>query len=188
MPLDNNHPPDITIMEDLQTKEIHKISHKIDIVDQTVKTIDIEIIIQDQTQIEAISKIITEIVQTQTPETDIVQMIVLETPQIIDIETIQTVGTDNTKITNHETFPAIDQTSIIITIDHVKTLKTESQFIQIDKEIFLNHRTEIINNIRIHHKTIEVVHLKIKDKLTKYNQLKKLNKTLPILITQKPQN
>ena len=39
----------------------------------------------------------------------------------------------------------------------------------------------------MHNKTIEVVHLNIKDKLTKYNQLKKLNQTPPVLITQKPQ-
>ena len=35
--LENNHPKDITIVEDLQTKKIHEIFHKIDIVDQTVK-------------------------------------------------------------------------------------------------------------------------------------------------------
>ena len=41
-PLDNNHRTDITFVEDLQIKEIHKISDKIDIVDQTVKTISIK--------------------------------------------------------------------------------------------------------------------------------------------------
>ena len=67
-------------------------------------------------------------------------------------------------------------------------LKIEIRIIKMDKEIFLNHRTEIIHNIKIQNKTIEVVHLNIKDKLTKYNQLKKLNQTLPVLITQKPQS
>ena len=49
MPLDNNHPSDITIVDDLQIKKIQEISHKIDIVDQTVKAINIETIIHDQT-------------------------------------------------------------------------------------------------------------------------------------------
>ena len=59
-------------------------------------------------------------------------MIVLENPHTIGTETIQTVGTDNTKITNHETFHTIDQTLIVITIDDVRTLKIEFQIIQID--------------------------------------------------------
>ena len=50
IPLDNNHLTEITTAEDLQIKEIHEVFHKIDIVDQTVKTINIEITIQDQTQ------------------------------------------------------------------------------------------------------------------------------------------
>ena len=98
MPLDNNHPTVITIVENLQLKEIHETSHKLDIVDQTVKTINIEIISEDQTQIEATIQIITGIVQTQTPETDTIQMIVLETPHAIETETIQTIGTDHIKI------------------------------------------------------------------------------------------
>ena len=89
------------------------------------------------------------------------------------------------KITDHETIQTIDQNIIIITIDHVTILRIEIQIIKIDKEMFLNHRTEIIHNIKNHSKTIEV---NFKDKLTKYNQLKKLNQTLPFLITQKTQN
>ena len=65
--------------------------------------------------------------------------------------------------------------------------KIEIRIIKIDKEISLNYRTEIIHIIRIHYKTVDVVHLNIKNKLTKYNQLKKLNQTLPVLITQKAQ-
>ena len=53
MPQDNNQPTGITIGEDLQIKEFHEVSHKLDIVDQRVKTIDIAKIIQDQIQIEA---------------------------------------------------------------------------------------------------------------------------------------
>ena len=37
IPLNKNHPTDITIREDLQIEEFHKFSHKIDMVDQTVK-------------------------------------------------------------------------------------------------------------------------------------------------------
>ena len=188
MSLENNHSRDITIVEDLQIKEIHVISHKIDIIDQTVKTINIEIIIQDQTQTEATTQIIAGIVQTQTPKIYIIQTTVLETPHTIETETIQTTGTDSIKITDHETIQTIDQDLIIITIDDVTILKIEIQFGQIDKEIFLNHHTETIHNIRILNKTIEVVHLNIKDKLTKYNPLKKLNQTLSVLITQKPKN
>ena len=71
MSLENNHPTDMTIVEDLQIKEVHVVSHKVDIVDQTVKTTNIEIIIQDQTQTETITQIITGIVQTQIPDIDI---------------------------------------------------------------------------------------------------------------------
>ena len=35
---------------------------------------------------------------------------------------------------------------------------------KLDKEIILNHRTKIIQNIKIHNKTIEEVHLNNKDK------------------------
>ena len=140
------------------------------------------------TQTEEITQIKTGIVQIQTPEIDFIQTTVLEIHHTIETETIQTTETDNIKITDHETIQTIDQTLIIIIIDHVTILKNEIQIIQVDKEIFLNHRTEIKHNIKTHNKSIEVVHLNIKDKLTKYNQLKKLNQTLPVLITQKPQN
>ena len=89
-------------MKDLQTKETYEISHKKDIVDQTVKIINIEIIILDQIQIEATIQITAGTIQTQN-ETDIVQMIVLETPDTIETETNQTTGKDKIKITDHET-------------------------------------------------------------------------------------
>ena len=56
---------------------------------------------------------------------------------------------------------------------------------QIDKESILNHRTEIIHKTKNHNKTIGVVHLNIKDKLAKCNQL---NQTLPVLKTKNTQN
>ena len=53
MCLDNNHPTDITNVEDLQIKEIHVSSHTIDIADQTVKTINTEMFIQDRSRQES---------------------------------------------------------------------------------------------------------------------------------------
>ena len=150
-------------MEDLEIREIHEISHKIDIINQTIKTISIAITIHDQTQIEVTTQNIIEIVQNQTPETDFIKTIVLEFHYTKETETIQTIGTDSIKITDHQTIKTIVQTIIIITIDHVKFLRIEIQIIKIDKEVFLNHRTEIIHNIKTLNKTIEVVHLNIKD-------------------------
>ena len=75
IPLDNNQPTDITIAKDLQIKETHEISLRIDIDDQTLRTINIESTIRDQTQTEVTTQIITEIVQTQTPEIEINQIL-----------------------------------------------------------------------------------------------------------------
>ena len=88
MPLDNNQPKDITIVEDLQIKKIHKNSHKIDIVDQTVKTIDIEITIQDQIQIEATIRASSKTVP--------VQAFVIDTIQTIDPGFPHTIGKEFT--------------------------------------------------------------------------------------------
>ena len=109
-------------------------------------------------------------------------------PHTVETETIQTIGTDNIKITDHETIQTIDQTTLIIPRDHLKILRKEIQIIKIDKKIFLNHRTEKIHNIKIDNKTIEVVYLNIKDKLTENNQLKKLNQNLSVLKTSRQQN
>ena len=50
----------IRIVEDYhQTKEIHEISHKTDIVDKTVEIISIEIAIQDQIQTDLNFRLIT---------------------------------------------------------------------------------------------------------------------------------
>ena len=56
---------------------------------------------------------------------------------------------DSIQITDHKTIQTKDQTIIIITIDHVRILRIEILFIQIDKEIILNHRLEIIHNIKL---------------------------------------
>ena len=52
---------------------------------------------------------------------------------------------------------------------------------QIDRETTLSNHTEITLKKQIHNKTTEVEHPSIKDKLTKYNQHKKLNQTQPVL-------
>ena len=57
-----NHLSGITTAEDLQIEEIHKISHKIDIVDQTVKTTKIEITIKHQTQTEVTFQIVIDFI------------------------------------------------------------------------------------------------------------------------------
>ena len=72
-PLDNNHLTEIIIAEDPQIEEIHNISHRIDIFDQTVKTIKIEISIQEQTQTEKTTQITIGIVHTQTSKIDIIE-------------------------------------------------------------------------------------------------------------------
>ena len=71
-------------------RRIHEMSHKIDIVDQTVKTINIEIIIQDQTQTEVTTQIITEIVDIRILEIDTIQTTVPEIPRITERGIIQT--------------------------------------------------------------------------------------------------
>ena len=125
-----------TIAEDLQIEEIFEISHKIDIVGQTVKTINNEVNIQDQTQTEVTTQIIIEIVLIQTLEVDIIQTTVPEIPHINEAGTTQTISIDNTQIIDHETIQTTDQTIIIITIDHVTLPRTEILIIQIDKKLF----------------------------------------------------
>ena len=184
----NNHLTEITSAEDPQIEEIHKISHRIDIFDQTVKTIRFEIKIEVQTQTEKTTRNTKGIVHTQTSEIDIIETTVLEKLHITETEITQTIGIDIIQITDHEPIQTIDQTIKNIKIEHVKIPRTEVLTIQIDKEFILSHQIEIIHNTKIHNKTIEVAHLNIKDKLTRYNQLKKLNQTLPVLITRKNQN
>ena len=162
--LDNNHLTEIITVEGPQTKEIHAFSHKIDIFDQIVKTIIIEIIIQR----EVTTPITIEIVQIQTLKTHTVPKI----PRITETVTTQTKGIDNTQIKDHETIQTTDQTIIIITIDYVTIPITKILTIPIDKKIILSHQ-------------IGIIHLNIKDKSAKFDQLKKPNQTLMVLITHK---
>ena len=58
IPLDNNYLTQLTTAENLQIEGFHEISHKIDLVNQTVITIKIVITIQDQTQTELTTPVI----------------------------------------------------------------------------------------------------------------------------------
>ena len=143
MSLDSNHPTDITNVEDLRIKEFHEISHGIDIVDQTVKTIDIEIIIQDQIQTEATIRTSLKTVPVLTLVIHTIQTIDLEIPHTKETEIIQIKETDSIKIRDHETIQTMNQTTIdqittIITLDQVTILKIEIRIIVIDKEFFLS--------------------------------------------------
>ena len=55
--------------EDPQTEELHQICHKTDIADRIVRIISIKTNTQDQTQVEVITQIISEIVPSQALET-----------------------------------------------------------------------------------------------------------------------
>ena len=88
--LQNNHLIIRIIEDDPQTKEIHEISYKTDIVDQTVEIISIEITIQNQIQTDLNFRFIP--VPIQVLEIDNIQMIDLESLHIIEIEIIPTIG------------------------------------------------------------------------------------------------
>ena len=131
---------------------------------ETVKTINIKIIIQDQSQAEVITSITKEIVHIPTLKIDIIRRTVLKIPHIIETKTTQTMGIDNTQIIDHETIQTKDQTMKIIPIDPVRIPIIKTLFTQNDKENILSHHIEIIHNTKIHNETIEVAHLNIKDK------------------------
>ena len=128
-------------------------------------------------------------VPVQTLVIDNIQTIDLETPHTIETE-INQIETDSIKITDHETTQTmnqttIDQITITITSDQVTILKLEIRNIIIDKEIFFcqsphRNNTQYQNS----HQNYRSSTPKHQSQITKYNQLKKLNQTLPALITQ----
>ena len=87
--IDNNHFIEIKFAEYPQTEEIHGAFHKTDIADQIVRTTSIEINIQDQTLLEAISQIVIEIVPIRTQETYSILMIVQESRHTNGIKIFQ---------------------------------------------------------------------------------------------------
>ena len=103
-------------MADHQNKEIHEVSHKIDIVDQLVKMISIETIIHNQIQKDENFRLIS--VPTQTLGTDTFKTIdhethlTIETGIIptIELEAIQTIEINVIKTTYQEKIQTTDQT------------------------------------------------------------------------------
>ena len=170
MPLDNNNSTDITIVEDLQIKKNQKISHQIDIVDQTVKTIDVEIVIQDQIQMEATIRTSLKTFPVQTFLKDTIQKIDPETNHMIETEIIRIIETDKSKTTSRDYSNNRSNYHRSNFISYHNSSRDNSQNRNCNyrdrQGIFPNHRREIIHNIRIHNKTLEVVHLHSKDKLT----------------------
>ena len=96
---ETNHHLTQIIEVDLRNKEIHKISHKIDIVDQIVKIVNIEITIPDRNQIEQNLHLHPVPIQTlgidtiQTIDHEIHHIIEIGTIVTIEIEAIQTIET-----------------------------------------------------------------------------------------------
>ena len=139
--LDNSHFIIRIIEEDHQIKEIHKISHKTDIVDQIVEIVDIEITIQDQTQTNL--NFCLMLFPIGILEKEVIQIIDLEIFHIIEIdifptiviETIQMIEILDVKIIDHAIFLTTDQKIIIINIDYAIIHRTEFQLITTDKKL-----------------------------------------------------
>ena len=106
---------------------------------------------------------------------EIHRTIEIETIQIIEIEAIQIIEINIIQITDQETTPKIEiikDPIIYIQIDHETIHKTETQVITIYKEIIPNLLIGIVTVIQIPNTDIEAILQNIKDKLTKYKQLK----------------
>ena len=158
------------IQDDHHTKENHKISHKTDIVDHIVEIVIIKITIQDQFQRNTNFRLMLDPIQIL--EIEIIQIIGLETLHTTDIEIIPTIGIEtiqtieilDIKTINHAIILTTDQNTRVIKIDHATIHRTEFEDITIDKGTTLNNHIGITHVIKIHNKTIGVVHLNIKDK------------------------
>ena len=174
-----NHQITQVIEEDHQNEEIHRILHKIIIIDQIV-----EITTRDQIQIQ--HNLFLDSIPNQTQETNTIQTINHETHHITEIE-IRITRTIDQEITHITDQTITDQTTIIKT-DHEIIHKIEIKVIIIDIEIILNHHIEIITIIIILNIATEVVHPNIKDILIKYNQMKKQHQTPQVLMTQEITN
>ena len=97
-------------------------------------------------------------------------MIVPDFPHKIETEIIQAKEIDITLIKNQEkTIQKKDQITTITTTDPVTTQVTKTTKTQLDRQTILRQHIVLTLNIQAHNKTTEVVHLGIKDKLTKYN-------------------
>ena len=182
-----NHHITQVIEEDHQNEEIHKILHKIIIIDQIVEmTTPDQIQIQHNLFLDLIPNQGINTIQTINHETH--HIIEIETIQIIAIEVIQTTVIRITQTIDqgitHITDQVITDQTIIIKTDHKTIHKIDIQVIIIVIEIIPNHHTEIITIIIILTIATEVVHLNIKDILIKYNQIRKQDQTPQVLMTQ----
>ena len=169
-----NHRITLTTEVDHQIKETCEILHKTDIVDHTVKILNIEIIIHDQTQIDRIILLIP--VPIHTLEIDTIQMIDHEIHRTIDMEIILTIETEAIQIIeindikiDNEIIQTKDQINkdliiTIIKIDLEKIHKIGIQTTTKDKETTLNHLIEITHVIQILKTSIRVKHQNIRDK------------------------
>ena len=169
---------------DHQNKEIHKISHKIDIVDQ----IQTEKICLIPVPIQALG---IDTIQTIYHETH--HTIETETIQTKRIEVIQIIEVNITKTADQEiiltTDPIINEQITTTTItDHEKFHKIGVQTITISKGIILNLLIEVIIATTILNTNIEATHRNIKDKLIRYKQKKKQLQTPLVSMIQKVQN
>ena len=176
--LEINHHITLVIEVDHPKREIHETSHKIDIADRIVETT-----IHDRIQTQHI--LLLHPVPNQSQGIDTIPTIDHEIHHTIEIETIQTIGIEVIQIieikiiqtTDHETNHRINQIikdQIIITkTDQEIIHKIETQVTTIDIEIIPNHLIGIIIVTPILIIDIEVTHQNIKDKLTKYKQMKK---------------
>ena len=115
----------------------------------------------------------------------------IETIHIIEIEVSRTIEIRITRTIDQEITHITDQTTdqmTIIKTDHGIIHKIEIQVIIINIETIPNHHIGIISIIIILNIDTEVVHQNIKDKLIKYNQMKKQHQTPQVLTTQEVTN
>ena len=198
--LEINHHITLLIEVDHPNKEIHEISHKIEIADRIVETT-----IHDRIQIQhnlfqhPVHNQI-EIDITQTINHEIHLIIEIETIQIIEIETIQTIGIEVTQTIEIKIIQTIDHKidriidriikdrMIITKTDQEIIHKIDTQVTTIDIEIIPNHLIGIIIVTPILNNDTEVIHQNIKDKSTKYKKMTKQLQTPQVSTTQKISN
>ena len=168
-----NHHITLVIEVDRPNKEIHEISHKIDIVDRIAKITKIEITIHDRIQTQ--QNLFLHPVPIQTQGIDTIPIIDHETHHTTEIETIQTIEIEVILTIEIRTIQTTDQGIIhlidqiikdqMITIitDHEIIHKIESQVTTIDTEIIPSHPIGIITVTPILNIDTEVTHQSIKD-------------------------
>ena len=177
-----NHHITQVIEEDRQNEDIHKIRHKITIIDQIVEITTPDLIqIQHNLFLDLIPNQGINTIQTISHETH--HIMEIETIPIIEIEVIQTTEISITRTIDPGITHITDQT-VIIKTDHEIIHKIDIQVIILVIEIIPNHHTEIVTIIIILTIATEVVHLNIKDILIKYNQIQKQHQTPQVLMTQ----